>query len=98
MLRREGLIDRTLLLFRPGPEDAATNRRALEAFFTGVKAATDADDGRRMVALLQTESGPAMLTARQNIAGAYVAAIRAHFQKCPVRALGDPADLFAVVA
>jgi hypothetical protein len=98
LLKREGLIDRTLLLFRPGADGTEANRLALEAFCKAQNINGDFEGDRNMVALLQTDSGPTMLTARRNIAGAYVAAIRAHFQHCSVRALGDPADLFAVMA
>jgi hypothetical protein len=95
LLKREGLIDRTLLLFRPGTDEAAANCRALEAFSTVQGVEEDVKDGQHMVALLQTASGPVMLVARRHMAGAFMAAIRAHLQKCTVQALSDPAILFA---
>lgn len=87
LLKREGLIDRTLLLFRPGTDDAAANRRALEAFSTVQGVKEDVKEGQHMVALLPAASGSVLLVARQHMAGAFMAAIRAHLQKCTVRAL-----------
>jgi len=97
LLKREGLIDRTLLLFRPGSGEAAVNRRALEAFCSALNVSYEFEADHHMVALLQTDSGPVLLTTRRNLASAYVTAIRAHFQRCSIRALSDPSDLFAVM-
>jgi hypothetical protein len=95
LLKREGLIDRTLLLFRPGTDEAAVNRRALEVFSTVQGVEEDIKEGQHMVALLQTASGSVLLVARRHMAGAFIAAIRSHLQKCTVQALSDPAMLFA---
>ena len=81
LLRRENLLPKTLLLFRSAA--GAVNQRALAAF-----PGSQAGDGmpglpehQQMIALLQSPSGPLMLSAQQPTAAAYVVALRAHFQR-----------------
>lgn len=80
LLAREKLVERTLLLFRPGFQQM--NRRALEAFCreTG-SAVPSVQHDRQMIALIQSREGSVLLSAREASAEAYLIALRAHFQK-----------------
>lgn len=81
MLAREQLVERTLLLFRPGRSQLEVNRHAMDAFprlpldpptpALGVAACP--------VALLRTETGPRLLVAHEPSAASYVVALRAFF-------------------
>ena len=85
-LAQSSLVDRTLLLFRPGEHDM--NVRALEAFSRVTGGRTHiVEQGRQMVALLQSRNGPILLTAEDASAEAYLTAIRAHFQKADASVL-----------
>jgi hypothetical protein len=92
LLQREGLLNRTLLLFRPAPEEMTTNHDALAAFHSVTGAAPEARVSRdiQLVALLPGERGHTLLTARRATAAAYIVALRAHFQKCSADDLYDP--------
>ena len=97
LLSREGLLDRTLLLFRPARGDAATNRQALAALHhvTGSGPAPAAPADRSLVALLHDDRDHTLLTARRATASTYVVALRAHFQKCTADDLYDPVYEYA---
>ena len=83
LIVREGLLDRTVLMFRPGAEAQAGNRAALAAFATaGGAVASRLDSGSApLVALLRLGGEPVLLTAERPDAAAYVAVLRAHFQR-----------------
>ena len=83
MIVRQGLLDRTVLLFRPGAEAQAGNRAALAAFAKAGGVPADAlDSGAApLVALLRLRGKPVLLTAERADAPAYVTALRAHFQR-----------------
>lgn len=92
LLAKEGLVDRTVLLFRPGGDAREENRRALDLFprtGSGGDLAGVADADAHWVALLPTATGPVLLTAAQPTAAAYVLALRTHFQKCDAHALDN---------
>jgi len=92
LLSKEKLLDRAILLFRPGAATAEINRRALRAFPTSVDsglAELPATAGK-MIALLPSSKGPALLIAKRPTAASYVVALRAHFQKCGVDKLCEP--------
>jgi hypothetical protein len=93
LLTRERLLDRTLLLFRPTREGDDANERALSAFLgvAATAAPVTAGAGRHLVALLRAGTDPTLLVARRPTSAAYVAAIRAHFQKHTAADLADPA-------
>lgn len=95
LLKEEGLINRTLLLFTPGVQKAASNSRALEAFSQVQKVNAVVENDQQMVALMQTDSGPVLLVAKENIASAYLAAVRTHFQRHSFLSGGDPAVIIA---
>lgn len=83
LLAREGLLDRTLLIFRPGAEAGAANRTALAAFPLDGASHADLDaDATPLVALLHLSGQPVLLTAAQPDPAGYVVALRAHFQRC----------------
>ena len=92
LLEREKLLDRTLLLFRPGKAADPDNRRALAAFPKQGAAGRrfDSVEDAQFVALLQTRNGPTLLTTRSAATTAYLIAMRAHFQKCDANDLADP--------
>ena len=76
-------FSRTVLLFHPDPSRDPTNRRAL-TWLLGVDQVPDGlsrQAGTRMIALLPTANGPRLLTAHAANAAAYVAALRAYFQR-----------------
>ena len=77
LLRRRGLLDRTVLLFQPN--ESASNRDTLTRLLGSEGAAShlEVPAGLRMVALLPRAG---LLVARIPTASAYVAALRAHLQ------------------
>ena len=94
LLAHERLLGKTLLLFPPA--HAGESEAALEAF---VKATASADGlrapgGCGLVALLPTENGPLLLTAKASSGAACLVALRAHFQRADVADLADPASDF----
>jgi hypothetical protein len=93
LLARERLIERTVLLFRPGPQSQAANRAALEAFpLDETERATLGDtDSAPLVALVHVEGKPVLLQASSMQPGAYVLVLRAHFQRRDVIALAQSA-------
>ena len=95
LLSRESLLDRTLLLFPPADDDQSANLAALSAFIkaTGINAGFDVLEDRHVVALLNTDAGPTLLTACEPMATAYIVAVRSHFQKCTVDQLADTLEL-----
>jgi hypothetical protein len=91
LLRREQLLERTVLLLHPGPSRAASNRRAL-AWLLGDEAHADrllASGSGAPVALWHAESGPYLLRVDRPSAAAYVVALRAHFQRVEAVALAS---------
>jgi len=80
---REGLLDRTVLMFRPGAEAQVGNRAALAAFeVAGGAAGSRLERGSApLVALFRLGGEPVLLTAEHPDAAAYVAVLRAHFQR-----------------
>ena len=93
LLAREQLLDRTLLLFRPGNATAGANEQALAAFQRAVgHEATEGGDGTgALVAWLSNHDQPAVLRAMNPGASAYLLALRAHFQGRQGRELADRA-------
>ena len=83
LLRREQLLERTLLLLHPDPARSESNRRVLgwllgeELLAQHLGSAGEAYP----VALWHTPSGPRLLTVDKPSAAAYVVALRAHFQR-----------------
>lgn len=91
LLRREGLLDRTLLLLHPDASRAASNRRAL-TWLLGDESLADrllATSAGVPVALLHSAGGPHLLCVDRPSAAAYVVALRAHFQRVPARDLAS---------
>lgn len=89
MLRREGLLDRTVLLLHPDPARADSNRRSL-AWLLGDEAHADrllASGSGTAVALWQSIEGPRLLRVDSPTAAAYLVALRAHFQRVPPQSL-----------
>ena len=94
MLRREQLLERTLLLLHPDPAREASNRRAI-GWLLGADvepAALDVGVGQRPVALWPSPQGPRLLTVDEPTSAAYVAALRAHVTQCSPRALASVVD------
>src|SRR5262249_28413412 len=87
LLAKESLVDRAILMFRPGEDARDANRRALDAFPRADRGAEVIGTDAPWVALLPWATGPFLLTAAGPTAAAYVLALRAHFQKCSPQAL-----------
>ena len=89
LLAREGLLDRTLLIFRPGADAQAGNRAALAAFplDEAVRSCVEGSLALPLVALLRLRDRPILLTALTPGPAAYVLALRVHFQHCDAVAL-----------
>ena len=89
LLAREGLLDRTLLIFRPGADAQAGNRAALAAFPLDavVRSRLEASLALPLVALLRLRGQPMLLTALTPEPAAYVLALRVHFQQLDVELL-----------
>jgi hypothetical protein len=91
LLRNAGLLDRTLLLFRPTDDSDRANQEALAAFQRVTSAAqSPIPDDCHLVALMPTERGAVLLVAQRATASAYIVALRAYFQRCGVERLQDP--------
>jgi hypothetical protein len=92
LLAREGLLDRTVLLFPPRRDGDDSNRRALESFInaTGIEPPEAAPAGAAMVALLRVDGASVLLTSQSMTAASYVIALRVHFQKCAIKHLTEP--------
>ena len=94
LVRREDLLERTVLLFHPDPARAASTRRALiwllddEGHVDRLLAAGTGVP----VAWLHTANGPFLLRADRPSAAAYVVALRTHFQHVTVEALVSVID------
>ena len=95
LLTREGLLDQIVLLFPPTLAGSGANKTALDIFAKTTKIDTDFDipAGRNLIALLQCETGPQLLTAADATISAYVLALRAYFQKASADQLADSLDL-----
>jgi hypothetical protein len=95
LLAREGLLEKTLLLFPPSAEDDPAPAAALAAFAnaTGVVIDFELRHGQHLIGLLHTDAGPTLVTACHGGASAYLVAIRAHFQGCTAADLADPLTL-----
>jgi hypothetical protein len=83
MIVEQGLLDRTVLIFRPGAEAQAGNRAALVAFANaGGTVPEQLESGSAsLVALARLDGEAVLLTAQSPDAAAYVAVLRAHFQR-----------------
>jgi hypothetical protein len=95
MLAEEGLLDKVLLLIPPPGKTTPADRVLLDTFAeaTGVHLQFEGAPGKHLIALLPASGGHAVLTADEDGAAAYVAALRAHFQQCaPQRLAGIIAD------
>jgi len=92
MLRREGLLPRTLLVFPP--HQAQSHQAALQAFAPEVHARADviASDPATWIALLMNGPRPVLLTAQDRSPSAYLLALRLHLQG------GDPAAALPAAA
>ncbi len=94
LLRREGLLDRTVLLLHPDRARAVSNRRAIgwllgdETLGETLESAGDSYP----VALVRTPVGHRLLTVDQPSAAAYVVALRAHFQQVAPELLASVID------
>ena len=95
MLRGEGLLERTLLLFHPGASAAEGNRAALEAFPMAdeARAALTHADAGQWVALLHQAGHWALLTSAEATSAHYVLALRLHFQGADISSLSTLAAL-----
>jgi len=93
-LERERLLERTVLLFRPGAESQAANRAALAAFpLSDSERASLGDLGTApLVALLYVDGKPVPLRASSPEPAAYVLALRAHFQRRDLDTLENAAQ------
>ena len=83
LLRRERLLERTLLLLHPAPARQAANARAI-GWLLGDEALGHmllAKCGALPVALWQAATGPVLLTADAPSGSAALVALRAHFQR-----------------
>lgn len=89
LLAREGLLDRTLLIFRPGVDAQAGNRAALAAFplDEAVRSGLEGSLTLPLVALLWLRDRPILLTALTPGPAAYVLALRVHFQRLDTESL-----------
>jgi MFS family permease len=92
LMAREGLLERVLLLFPPPTEKVGQEEDTLAVFAesTGLNDIGPVSGDLQSIALLQTESGPALLQADRSSAAAYIVALRAHFQRVPARDLASP--------
>jgi hypothetical protein len=89
LLHREHLVNRTILLLHPDPTRDVANHRAI-AWLTRDEtwlSRLNLPRSVRPVALLQSSSGPYLLTADKPSAATYVVALRAHFQQCSIDTL-----------
>lgn len=95
MLRREQLLERTMLLFHPGAVAAEANRASLQAFPLTDKerAVLQDDDAGRWVALIHRDGRWALLTSAEVTPAHYVLALRLHFQGAPIKMLASRAAL-----
>jgi hypothetical protein len=94
LLAREGLLERTVLLFRPGTNAQGANRAALAAF-----PLSDAQRARlgdvsvaSLVALLHLNGRQVLLSAERPDPAAYVLALRTHFQHLDAVTLAEAAQ------
>ncbi len=92
LLKREQMIQKVLLLFRPEPTALASNRRACEWYCDGSGDLLDdiVGAGQAPVAMYLSTDGPLLMTASKADAAAYVLALRMHF-------LGSSADVESVL-
>lgn len=91
LLRREQLVERTVLLLHPDPARADSNRRAL-LWLLGDEAQVDrllAAGAGLPVALWHAPDGPHLLRVAEPSAAAYLVALRAHFQRIGPQAVGS---------
>ena len=94
LLRREGLLERTVLLLHPDRARTASNRRAI-GWLTGDEAlgqSLEAIGDAYPVAFVYTPSGHRLLTVDQPSAAAYVVALRAHFQQLTPETLASAVE------
>lgn len=91
LLRREQLVERTVLLLHPDPARADSNRRAL-LWLLEDEVQVDrllASGTGLPVALWHAADGPHLLRVADPSAAAYLVALRAHFQRIPPQAMAS---------
>lgn len=96
MLEREGLLERTLLLFHPGAAAAEGNRAALQVYpLPAAQRATlmRHTNAGQWVALLNDGDRWALLTAAEATPAHHVLALRLHFQRAQIATLGRRAAM-----
>ena len=93
LLAREGMLHKTVLLFRPGRDAQAANRAALQAFPIDAVQGVGMEDleGKALVALLHLQGKPFLLTADRAEPASYVLALRVHFQQRQPREVAEAA-------
>jgi len=83
LLKREQMLGKVLLLFRPDSSARESNRRAYEWFSAGAVDLADnmGETEQVPVAMNQTDDAPLLMTTGRLDAAAYVLALRLHFHE-----------------
>lgn len=91
MLRREGLLERTLLLFHPGADAAPANLAALQVFPVPEKDRADiaSSEPSNWLALIHRDNRWLLLTSADITPAHYVLALRTHLQRASIEAMSQ---------
>jgi hypothetical protein len=85
LLKREQMLGKVLVLFRPGSAYLESNRRAVEWYCAGAGGLVGqmAEAGQLPVAMNQRAESTLLMTTDSLSAAAYVLALRMHFHAAP---------------